>query len=246
MFAAPSRVPSIINSQAINFYFRPQKGNSGRTPNSCTSEFGVRPELPFCGFSFLLRDRYCHKAGSPFIRVRVPLQYHECNILARPHGPFGAFEVVHSANLESLASGDDARDDHTAHDSRLFGSTILIHRGNVRAVGRIQPKLANHIRSNSLDSDSQFGLRTITLVVIVRAIVAGAFADNFLPVSDNDRNGLLFTITIDFHVNGAADRAICNDVQERRARTDLCSVDFGDDIEIDGAKISTGSALLDV
>ena len=73
-------------------------------------------------------------------------------------------------------------------------------------------------------------MRTITLVVIVRIIVAGAFADNFLPVSDNDRNGLLFTITIDFHVNGAADRAICNDVQERRARTDLCSVDFGDDI----------------
>ena len=105
--------------------------------------------------SLCLRDRHRDEAGSPLVRIRISLQHHQRYILACLHDPFSASEVLDVANLEPFTSSNDSGDDHSAHESGILGWTVLINRGDIDPVGRVQSKLANHIRSDGLDANTQ-------------------------------------------------------------------------------------------
>src|SRR5262249_40360269 len=90
--------------------------------------------------------------------------------------------------------------------------------------------LANHVRTNRLNVDSQLRLGRFALVVIVWSVVACSLSDNFLAIADDDWNRLFLSVTVDLHTDGSPDWAVCNDVQQCRTAGYLGIINVRDDV----------------
>src|ERR1051326_6626925 len=89
MLDRPSRAPSKINCQIMRFVV------GGFTPG--LRKRGLKPATT-------LRYRDRDKSGTPFIRIRVPLQHHKRHVLTSLHNSFRTFEVLNVANIKSLVA----------------------------------------------------------------------------------------------------------------------------------------------